>query len=53
MCDVVCDYAQNDSHPLTADKGQIALSEKLPVPPISLFLILNTKLVYKKRPEYV
>ena len=39
-------------HPLIADKGQILLSEKLPVPPISLFLISNIKLVYKKCPEY-
>ena len=39
-------------NPLTADKGQILLSEKLQVPPISLFLISNIKLVYEKCPEY-
>ena len=27
----------NDPHPLTTDKGLILLSEKLPVPPTSLF----------------
>ena len=31
-------------HSITADKGRILLSEKLPVPPISLFLISNIKL---------
>ena len=34
------------------DKGQIFLSEKLPVPPISLFLISNINLVYEKFPDY-
>ena len=42
-----------DPHPLTADKGQILSSEKLPVPQISLFLISNINLVYEKCPEYV
>ena len=41
-----------DPHPLTADKGQILLSEKLLVPPISLFLISNINLVYEKCPDY-
>ena len=39
-------------HLLTADKGQISLSEKLPVPPISLFLIPNIVLVYEKCRKY-
>ena len=36
----------SDPHPLTADKGQISLSEKLLVP-LSLFWISNIKLVYE------